>query len=219
MILLVTGGRDFCESVTSDGQPRDRDAFMPERVALGWSLDYIKPDGVIVGDATGADRWAKIWADKRGVPLSTARPDYAVVFPGGRVPNGLEFYEVNMPQPKPPVFVFGSNVAGRHGAGAALFAKQNHGAIYGVGEGRQGNAYGIPTKENDPHDPRRLITLSLDRIAVHVARFIGYARENPTTYFQLTRIGCGLAGYRWADQIGPMFADIPTNVILSKDQT
>lgn len=96
MILLVTGGRDFCESVTSEGQPRDRDLYMPERVALGWSLDALKPSGLIVGDATGADRWAKIWADKRGVPLSTASPDYAIMFPGGRRPSSVDVYEASV---------------------------------------------------------------------------------------------------------------------------
>lgn len=93
MILLITGGRDFCESVTTAGIPRERDIYMSERVALGFALDYIAPSSVIVGDATGADRWAKIWADKRGVPLSTGRPDYAVVFPGGSRPRDIPIYE------------------------------------------------------------------------------------------------------------------------------
>ena len=48
---------------------------------------------------------------------------------------------------KPWIFVFGSNLAGRHGKGAALFARQERGAIYGVGQGRTGNAYAIPTKD------------------------------------------------------------------------
>jgi hypothetical protein len=96
MILLVTGGRDFCESVTSKGEPRDRDDYMSERIALGFALDYIAPSSVIVGDADGADRWAKIWCDKRGVPLSTGQPDYAVVFPGGRIPSHVESYEVTL---------------------------------------------------------------------------------------------------------------------------
>lgn len=94
MILLITGGRDFCESVTSKGELRNRDDYMSERIALGFALDYIAPSSVIVGDADGADRWAKIWCERRGVPLSTDRPDYAVVFPGGRVHVGVEVFEV-----------------------------------------------------------------------------------------------------------------------------
>ena len=50
--------------------------------------------------------------------------------------------------PSSPVFVFGSNLAGRHGRGAALWARQHRGAIYGQGVGRQGNAYAIPTKDD-----------------------------------------------------------------------
>lgn len=106
MILLVTGGRDFCEAVTTSGSPRDRDLYMDERRALGFALDMIGPSSVIVGDATGADRWARIWCEKRGVSYSEftadwtklgitagpernqrmvdAGPDYAVRFPGGR---------------------------------------------------------------------------------------------------------------------------------------
>ena len=69
---------------------------MSERIALGFALDYIAPSSVIVGDADGADRWAKIWCERRGVPLSTGRPDYAVVFPGGRVPAGIEIYRISV---------------------------------------------------------------------------------------------------------------------------
>lgn len=106
-----------------------------------------------------------------------------------------------------PIFVFGSNLAGRHGRGAALWARQNRGAIYGRGWGRQGNSYAIPTKDRD------LQTLSLAAIENCVGEFLGYARERTDLTFQLTPIGCGLAGYK-PDQIAPMFADAPPNVIL-----
>lgn len=105
------------------------------------------------------------------------------------------------------VFVFGSNLAGRHGKGAALHARQHHGAIYGVGEGRQGNSYAIPTKG------RRLEVLPLEEIERHVSRFIFHAMCKGADTFQLTPIGCGLAGYK-PEQIAPMFRDAPPNVIL-----
>lgn len=106
---------------------------------------------------------------------------------------------------EPYCFVFGSNRAGRHGKGAALWARQHRGAIYGVGEGLQGNSYAIPTKDE------RLRTLPLDQIAAHVETFLDFARRNPQMRFQLTPIGCGLAGYRH-EQIAPMFRDAPENV-------
>lgn len=105
------------------------------------------------------------------------------------------------------VFVFGSNLAGRHGAGSALHAKIHHGARYGVGKGRTGDAYAIPTK--DWH----LRRLSLDAIAVHVAAFLAYASENPSLAFDVVKIGCGLAGYAESD-IAPMFRDAPDNCEL-----
>lgn len=125
MILLVTGGRDFCESVTSKGEPRDRDVYMGERMALGYALDTINPTRIIHGGATGADRWAGIWADRRGVPchvepatgpwpqagplrnqrMVDMRPDAAVRFPGNRGTQdcahrcrvaGIDVFEVNV---------------------------------------------------------------------------------------------------------------------------
>lgn len=111
---------------------------------------------------------------------------------------------------KPWVFVFGSNLAGRHGKGAALFARQERGAIYGVGQGRTGNAYAIPTKDTN------LRTLPLSEIARYVAVFLDYARRNPDLTFEVTRIGCGLAGYTDSD-IAPMFADAPENCKLPRE--
>lgn len=105
------------------------------------------------------------------------------------------------------VFVFGSNLAGRHGKGSALDARVKYGAQLGVGEGPTGNAYAIPTKTGD------LRTRSLDAIRVSVEKFKAYALGRPDLTFQVTRVGCGLAGYR-DDQIGPMFSDAPENCLL-----
>lgn len=113
-----------------------------------------------------------------------------------------------MPTIQPPaIFVFGSNLGGRHGAGAALEARRKHGAIYGVGTGRQGNAYAIPTKDIG------LATLPLASIRGFVEGFIVYARGHPELQFLVTRVGCGLAGYRDSD-IAPFFAGAPSNCAL-----
>lgn len=104
------------------------------------------------------------------------------------------------------IFVFGSNLAGRHGKGAALYAKQHHGAIYGQGVGRQGMSYAIPTKDS------QLNTLPLKAIEKYVLEFILYAEKHPELTFALTRIGCGLAGYKDTD-IAPMFKYAPENVL------
>lgn len=108
------------------------------------------------------------------------------------------------------IFVFGSNLAGRHGKGAALFARQERGAVYGVGQGRTGNAYAIPTKDAN------LRVLPLSEIATHVQAFIAYAHRNPTLQFEVTRIGCGLAGYR-DEQIAPLFAKAPSNCLMPRE--
>jgi hypothetical protein len=108
---------------------------------------------------------------------------------------------------KPQIFVFGSNLAGRHGAGAAAAALRLYGAIYGVGVGLQGNSYGIPTKD------ARVQTLPLSAISGYVHQFIAFAGQHPTWVFNVTRIGCGLAGYTDSD-IAPMFHDAPANCNL-----
>lgn len=108
------------------------------------------------------------------------------------------------------IFVFGSNLAGRHGKGAALTAKLDFGAKYGVGIGRTGNAYAIPTKGY------RLETLPLYVIIQHVYNFIEYALDNPDLEFFVTRVGCGLAGYK-DDEIAPMFKNCPSNCKLPKE--
>lgn len=107
------------------------------------------------------------------------------------------------------VFVFGSNEAGRHGAGAAAFALRHRGAVWGQGRGRQGQAYAIPTKDG------KIRTRGLPDIAADVAIFLRYAAEHHDETFLVTRIGCGLAGYTDAD-IAPMFQHAPENCILPK---
>jgi len=108
------------------------------------------------------------------------------------------------------VFVFGANEAGRHGRGSAREAVRNWGAIYGQGFGRQGNAFGIPTKDKD------LKKLSLVEIAVYVGRFLEYAANHQDIEFQVVCIGCGLAAYTPA-QIAPMFRGHTPNVRLQGD--
>lgn len=105
------------------------------------------------------------------------------------------------------IFVFGSNLAGRHGKGAALDAVRYHGAIKGVGWGLQGESYAIPTK--DFHIKR----LPLPLIQHFVYGFMKFAWHNPQLDFRVTAIGCGLAGYKPA-QIAPFFNYHPPNVYL-----
>ena len=105
------------------------------------------------------------------------------------------------------VFVFGSNKGGRHSLGAAKTARMLYGAIYGVGEGLQGNSYAIPTKDAN------IKTLDLADIQEGVDRFIKFARNSQDLNFFVTAIGTGLAGYKACD-IAPMFKDAPSNCKL-----
>lgn len=106
-----------------------------------------------------------------------------------------------------PIFVFGSNLAGRHGKGAALHARLRYGAVYGVGVGPTGYAYAIPTKDAE------LRPLPLPEIKRHVQDFLDRARSMPLVEFEVTAIGTGLAGYRHED-IAPMFKNAPDNCLL-----
>lgn len=108
------------------------------------------------------------------------------------------------------IFVFGSNLAGRHGKGAALYARKKYGAIYGQGIGLQGESYGIPTKDE------KIKTLPLERIKPHVDQFIEFAKDHPEMMFYVSPVGCGLAGYVPA-QIAPLFKNVTSNVILNDE--
>ena len=92
------------------------------------------------------------------------------------------------------VFVFGSNIAGFHGGGAARAAYKKFGAIWGQGVGMQGQSYAIPTMQG-----------GVETIAPYVGEFIEYARNHPDKRFIVTEIGCGIAGFA-PEEIAPLFA-------------
>ena len=92
------------------------------------------------------------------------------------------------------VFVFGSNLAGMHGGGAARVAMQRFGAVWGQGVGLQGQSYAIPTMQG-----------GVETIRPYVDEFIAFARSHPELRFYVTRIGCGIAGFQDCE-IAPLFA-------------
>ena len=104
------------------------------------------------------------------------------------------------------IFVFGSNLAGAHGGGAARVAYNKFGAVWGQGVGLQGQSYGIPTMHGGVKD-----------IEPYVNQFIQFASEHPELFFYVTPIGCGIAGFS-PSEIAPLFKDCLTmkNVALPK---
>lgn len=93
------------------------------------------------------------------------------------------------------VFVFGSNLAGQHGGGAARMAYEQFGAEWGVGVGPTGQCYAIPTMQG-----------GLDTIRPYVEEFIEYAKAHPMNRFLVTRVGCGIAGFT-DNQMAPLFGE------------
>ena len=104
------------------------------------------------------------------------------------------------------IFVFGSNLQGMHGGGAARIAYEKFGAIWGQGVGLQGQSYGIPTMHG-----------GVDAIKPYVNEFIEFAKSHPELTFLVTRIGCGIAGFR-DEEIAPLFKECIEidNVILPR---
>lgn len=105
------------------------------------------------------------------------------------------------------IFVFGSNLRGAHGKGAAQTAYREHGAIYGQAFGPQGQSYAIPTKDEF------MRPLPLYAIEEYVKMFLSYAAKNCGELFWVTPIGTGLAGYTH-EQIAPMFKGYTQNVYV-----
>ena len=104
------------------------------------------------------------------------------------------------------VFVFGSNLEGMHGGGAAYTAFKKFGAAMGCGVGHRGQSYAIPTMHCGVND-----------IRPYVDEFIRYAAEHPELFFYVTRVGCGIAGFK-DREIAPLFAEARelANVCLPK---
>ena len=106
------------------------------------------------------------------------------------------------------IFVFGSNEKGIHGGGAARVAFDKHGAVRGQGFGPQGNSWGIPTCSKPTGEPG--FEISVERLAFYIGCFIAYAKHYPNETFQVTKIGCGLAGWT-NEQVAPLFTNAPAN--------
>lgn len=104
------------------------------------------------------------------------------------------------------IFVFGSNLAGSHGGGAAWLAYERFGAVWGQGVGLQGQSYGIPTMQG-----------GVETIRPYVDEFIAFAAEHTEYLFLVTRIGCGIAGFT-PQEMAPLFAKAidMENVLLPK---
>ena len=102
------------------------------------------------------------------------------------------------------IFVFGSNLQGMHGGGAARVAHEKFGAVWGEGIGLQGQSYAIPTMHG-----------GVDVIAPYVNDFIAFAKEHPELKFLVTEIGCGIAGFR-ISEMAPLFKEALdiTNIYL-----
>ena len=105
------------------------------------------------------------------------------------------------------IFVFGSNLAGHHGGGAARMAYNRFGAVWGQGVGLQGQCYAIPTMQG-----------GVETIKPYVDEFIRFAEQHPEYKFLVTRIGCGIAGFR-DEEIAPLFTQAlkVENIILPKE--
>lgn len=116
----------------------------------------------------------------------------------GKVYNGIEraaYTPENIAELKnDEVFVFGSNLEGMHGGGAAYVAFRKFGAVLGCGVGLRGQSYAIPTMQG-----------GVETIKPYVDDFIEFAKAHPELFFYVTRIGCGIAGFRDRD-IAPLFA-------------
>jgi hypothetical protein len=111
------------------------------------------------------------------------------------------------------IFVFGSNLAGKHNGGGAKIALEKFGATYGNGVGIQGQSYAIPTLDEN------FDKLKIEKINSYVKGFIFYAIQNPNLLFLVTKIGCGIAGYSFKD-MAQLFIPINQslkNIILPKE--
>lgn len=119
-------------------------------------------------------------------------------------PMNYQFHKENTIPPRGWVWVFGSNLKGQHGSGAAKVAHANFSAPYGAFRGSVGQAYAIPTND------KKLNLICLVDIKNDVAEFLEVAKNTPKSKYFVTRIGCGFSGYE-DSEIAPFFRGAPDN--------
>ena len=161
-----------------------------EEIMVKYANEYPSPMG---GYGGGFAQW--LFRPERLLDYKTGEP-----LAKKYTPNNITALEEN------EIFVFGSNLAGAHGGGAAAAAVRYFGAIWGQGVGMQGQSYAIPTMHG-----------GVEAIRPYVDEFIEYAKQHPELTFLVTRIGCGIAGFK-DEQMAPLFKDCLTleNVVLPK---
>lgn len=150
-----------------------------------------------------------LFRHRKGNPSENNQKDSDFLFPGRDGISDTPLNEKYTPDKieylgKRDIFVFGSNLAGKHAGGAARIALNRFGAIWGQGEGLQGNSYAIPTMQG-----------GVETIKPYVDKFIEFAEYEKALTFYVTKIGCGTAGFDVKD-IAPLFrnAYFLNNVIL-----
>lgn len=203
-VLSRVHARSPLSSVRSGGQTGIDQAGLVAALALGIPAYGLYPKSFRRRNAAGDEVHStavklerELWeqADKLERPRTRRfHPDGSLPKPGAKL-------------------VFGSNLAGRHGKGSALLAREQYGAIYGQGEGLQGDSYAIPTKDGRPGTPalrEPAATLPVEAIREAVNRFINFAKEHPDMDFHVVRLGCDLAAHT-NEVIAPLFDDAPDN--------
>lgn len=195
------------------GQVLGGDLATPSAFVLCWTPDGCESEATRSKD-TGGTGTAISLASRQGIPVfNLANVDAKARFAQFFLAKHRVFHQDNTLPEDGQVFVFGSNLAGRHGKGSALIAKEKFGAIYGQGSGRQGQSYAIPTKDGRLGTPSLrdpAATLPLASIRQSIAEFIRYAKAHPGERFFVVRLGCDLANHKNED-IAPLFASAPIN--------
>lgn len=180
----------------------------PVQFVACWTPDGCESEATRTRN-TGGTGTAIALADRNNIPVFNLKNENALDRLSSFLDTNLcypsyfnEFYysELRPKFPKDIIFVFGSNLGGYHGAGAAKFAVDKHNAIYGCNFGIQGNAYAIPTKD------KKLQILPLEKIKVYVDEFVRFTELSGYKCF-VTPIGCGLAGYK-PHEIAPLFKGV-----------
>ena len=147
----------------------------------------------------------------------------------------MKYYTGNITPESNTIFVFGSNPEGRHGAGAAKVAVEKFGAIYGQGEGLQGHAYALPTKDLRVKENNGYRSISKEQIIENIKRLYKCAKEHPDLDFKIAYRNVSeksLNGYtgiemiemfdtagktNWFDVCDCDYGDIPENIWFSEE--
>jgi len=222
ILFTLTSSNDKGEYIYSQAKTLGMTGLLLEYSPERYSLQSLNSDNKIGVDYNEQSWYEANLADEVSV-ADVVQDETTIINDKSNLLNkNISYYTGDIKPDKNTVFVFGSNPEGRHGKGAAKIAKDSFGAKYGQGEGLQGNAYALPTKDLRIKKNKGFKSISPEQIVENIQKMYDSAINNPGKTFKVAyrnTTQLSLNGYTGLEMID-LFneaGNIPSNVMFSEE--